>query len=881
MQGIALAELRGRWPRLLVGISLLTVLMGVLLAAGVGYSWVRANRVAQQAEDRLLMRREPPRAVIDVVVDTLSPLDERQAAMARAQEAIAADSRRLSDAAGGSRSPGMAEASARADAAYRRLLAEAAAWDARVSRPEPVIAAQRDLARSFDQLLMALQAEEQARQRTLLRWLIVAGAVALSGAALGMIVGLRPRRLRVQITGDMTLTDFLNEMPDVLLELDAAGRIVFASDGVTELLGMPSDQLIGRNIYDLIPESDRAVQRAMAREQIIDCRELSGRVELPLVHADGTIRRTSAAGAFERDAEGRFLSMRVLVRDETKRIEAGDALRASEEQLRAVLETARSGILLAGRDGSTRIFNRALCDLLGYEWDEMASATIADLFPEETLASIAAPVWGSHASIRREESLRHRNGSAVDVDLSASPYIERGTVTGVLIEVRDATRRKMAEATVERLSLYDRLTGLPNRTLFDRRLTEAMVTADEQGELVGLVLFDLSAFKIVNDTLGHQAGDVLLREVGQRVDRVITAPHTLARLGADEFMVVVPAMRTRDEAVTVAAEIVTAFGEPFTYGGQELQIGAAIGVSIYPHDGDDGETLLRRADAALHAAKATERNTYSFYHDSMDTQADRLVLETEIRRALMRNEFEVYYQPIMRVDDGSVGLVEALVRWHHPERGLVGPDDFISVMEATDTIGALGAFVLREACAQTERWHRAGFPHLRVAVNISVRQMLDGTLPGLVASALQATELPARFLQLEITESVAVQHVDTVVHMLDDLRRLGVDAVLDDFGTGHSSLTHLKRFPVVGVKVDRSFVADMGRSPDDRAIVAGVIALGHALGLEVVAEGVETEQQAADLRAMQCDHLQGFLFSRGITAGALEAFLTVERHAVA
>lgn len=869
----ALDTLRGRWPRLLMGISLLSVSIGVLAAVWFTVAAVREARASQQATDQLLTWREPLYRAADAVADVNLSDAARQAAIARARAVIDLEARSLDSTVSGPRSPAVNEAVSRTREAYRSLLQVMETWDVRSGRPEPVIVAGRALDRALTDVYIARQEQRQARQSALWKWLIAAGGLALGGASLGLIVALRPRHMRVPMAGDLSLADVLNDLPDVVIDLDADGRMTFISDSVQDLLGLSPRQVLGRSIYELIPPERHEDLRTAARQQTAEGRQVIGRFDLPLLHADGSTKRTSAAGAVNRDAEGHVAGMRVLIRDETRSSAASEALRASEEQLRAVLETARSGILLAGRDGSARIFNRALCELLGYEWDEMAHASISDLFPAETLASIAAPVWAGHASLRREESLLHRNGSMIDVDLSASPYLERGVVTGVLIEVRDATRRKMAEATVERLSLYDRLTGLPNRTLFERRLAEAMLTADENGDLVGLLLFDLSAFKLVNDTLGHHAGDVLLREVGQRVSQAISESHTLARLGADEFMVVLPDAHTRDDAVTVAGELIGAFVEPFVYEGREIQLAVAMGVSIYPHDGDDAETLLRHADAALHASKNTGRNIYSFYHDSMDTQADRLVLETELRHALTRGEFEVYYQPLSRGGGGPVPSVEALVRWHHPERGLIGPDGFIGVMEATDTIGALGAFVLQEACAQTARWHQAGYASLRVAVNVSVRQMLDGTLPGLVARVLRETALPAQFLQLEITESVAVQHVETVVHVLDELRRLGVETVLDDFGTGHSSLTHLKRFPVAGVKVDRSFVADMGRSPDDRAIVAGVIALGHALGLEVVAEGVETESQATDLRAMRCDYLQGFLFSRPVSASAMSGLL--------
>ena len=388
-----------------------------------------------------------------------------------------------------------------------------------------------------------------------------------------------------------------------------------------------------------------------------------------------------------------------------------------------------------------------------------------------------------------------------------------------------------------------------------------------------VLLFDLDQFKLINDSLGYHAGDRLLRAVAERLQARLPQRYTLARLGGDEFMLLAE-VEHADAASEVARNVLDALRQPFTYEGQELDVAASVGVSVFPADGTDGETLISRADSAMYQAKALGRNTYASYSQSMerDTQG-RLNMHSRVRRALSEDEFVLHYQPLIDARDGRIVGSEALVRWNHPERGLLSPNDFIPILEDSGLIIPVGEWVLREACGQRLRWKEQGLAGANVSVDLSGRQMLQGDLLPVVERTLAEIRLAPEMLTFEITENVAMENMDVAIRVLANLREMGIDTTLDDFGTGHSSLSHLKELPVVGVKIDRSYVSDVTDDEGARTIVTGVVALRHALRLKVAAEGVETESQSHFLRSLDCDLLQGFLFSRPLPASDFEELL--------
>ena len=449
------------------------------------------------------------------------------------------------------------------------------------------------------------------------------------------------------------------------------------------------------------------------------------------------------------------------------------------------------------------------------------------------------------------------------------PAIERE-----LREVEVRRDRERAEATVEHQAHYDLLTNLPNRTTFRDRLTVALAQAGSNRKMLAVLFVDLDRFKTIVDTLGHTISDQLLRSVAERLGASLEAGDTLARLGGDEFVILLPQINRADRAVRVAQAILEAIKPPFHFDHHELHVTMSIGITLYPYDGEDSDTLLKNADTALYRAKEQGRNNYQLYTPAMNARAfERLALENSLRKALERNEFSLYYQPQLKMQTGEIVGIEALLRWQHPDLGIVYPSEFISIAEETGLIGPLGEWVIRTACAQNQDWQKAALPPMTMAVNLSARQFQQQDLVQDVARILKETGLEARWLEMEITEGIAMQNADYTNVLLRGLKEMGVRVALDDFGTGYSSLSYLKKFPIDTLKIDQSFVRDLTIDPNDAAIANAVIVLAHSLKLKVVAEGVETTEQETYLREHHCDTYQGFLFSSPLPADSFEMLL--------
>ena len=424
---------------------------------------------------------------------------------------------------------------------------------------------------------------------------------------------------------------------------------------------------------------------------------------------------------------------------------------------------------------------------------------------------------------------------------------------------RDITKRKEAEQRIEHLAYYDQLTDLPNRTLLDDRLRQALAAARRRDEMLAVMFLDLDNFSEVNDTLGHAAGDEVLTAVAARVTTAVRTSDTVARLGGDEFAIIQTNVTDTDSASILAEKIMTAVNVPLAVAGQTLRITATIGIAFYPSDGKTVSELLQKADIALFEGKATGRESHRFFTPEMELELqDRIELEHELRQALERSEFLLHYQPQIEVATGRIVGVEALVRWQHPKRGMVSPAEFISVAETSGLIRPLGDWVLKAACLQVRAWQDEGRP-LRVAVNLSGVQLQGSDLVGSVEGALEDAGIGAALLELEITETIMLR--EDVDEVLDRLCRLGTLISVDDFGTGYGSLTYLRRFPISKIKVDQSFIKTMMSNQDDAEIVRAVVGLGRSLNMLVIAEGVETEDQLAFLKEINCDEVQGYYFS--------------------
>ncbi len=458
------------------------------------------------------------------------------------------------------------------------------------------------------------------------------------------------------------------------------------------------------------------------------------------------------------------------------------------------------------------------------------------------------------------------------------PPTHRDDWSRVLSSVEDITERKETEQRIEHLAHNDSLTGLPNRSLFKDRLQKAMAHAQRQGQHLAVHFLDLNRFKEINDTLGHTVGDELLKAVGATLKGAVRKADSVARFGGDEFTVLQTELVDPQGATVLAQRLIDALGQPFRLAGHEVHTSTTIGVAIYPYDGTESAQLIQNAQFALYAGKAKGPNTYEFFNAEMRTAlATRKSLEVEIARALEREQFMVYYQPRIALASGLIIGVEALVRWRHPERGIVSPGEFIPAAETSGLIRPLGEWVLRTACRDTVAWRDAGLPPMSVAVNLSAAQFHKIDLVALVSHALDTSGLTPGQLELEITETMMMNERDTkVVPTLRRLRDLGIKISIDDFGTGYASLTYLRKFPVSKVKVDQSFVQGIAHVPEDKAIVEAVIRLGHGLNLEVTAEGVETEEQAIILKSWNCDEAQGYFFSRPVPADELTALLEAQ-----
>jgi len=436
--------------------------------------------------------------------------------------------------------------------------------------------------------------------------------------------------------------------------------------------------------------------------------------------------------------------------------------------------------------------------------------------------------------------------------------------------VEDITERKVAEGRVQFLAYYDSLTGLPNRALLHDRLINALANARRRGEKVALLFIDLDRFKNINDSLGHSVGDCLLQEVATRLRSLAREQDTVARLGGDEFLVVLNAITDIGDIAVVAERILKAFHCEFVVQGHSFNISCSLGVSVSPEHGEDVETLVKHADAAMYRAKEKGRNNFQFFTPKMTAEVvERLELESNLRQALEGNELFLVYQPQMELSTGNLIGLEALLRWRHPEMGMVAPDRFIRVAENSGLIIPIGEWVLRTACLQAKRWQDDGTTAVPVAVNVSAVQFRQEGFRDVVERVLRETGLAPHYLELELTESVLLTNADVMLSVLRDLRAMGVRLDIDDFGTGYSSLSYLRQFPVSKLKIDRSFVQHVAENPDDAAITGAIISMARSLNLKVIAEGVETEEQMAFLRAHQCDEIQGYYFSKPLEADVL------------
>ena len=576
-------------------------------------------------------------------------------------------------------------------------------------------------------------------------------------------------------------------------------------------------------------------------------------------------------------------------------------LNERDELFRLVSENAGDMIALVDMDGNRLYNSPAYQKVLGYSPEELgATSSFEQIHPDDRHRVQEAAEHARRTGVGRtlEYRIRHKDGSWRILESSASPILDKaGKAEKMVIVNRDVTARKHAEERLLHQNFHDALTGLPNRSLFLDRLQRAFIHSMRHPEYKFAILFiDVDDFKKFNDSFGYAAGDAVIVELASRlasslrrhqaVSRLALMPHgddTLARLGGDEFAVLLDDIKDPSDAIRVANRIQDAVGVPFAFNGQEVFASASIGVVLSSTDRDRAEDLLRDADIARYRAKAAGKARCEVFDAEMHARAvGRLRLERELRAAMARGEFLVHYQPIVRLETGRVTGFEALIRWQHPERGVVGPGEFIDVAEETGLIVPMNRWLLREICQQARVWHSRypSDPHLMVTANLTSKELAQEDLVNSIRLTLQQTAMNPHNVQLEIRETVAMADAENAAHMLDRLKGLGVRLSIDDFGTGYSSLSRLQGLPLDTLKIDRSFISDMDNDHDKREIVRVIVMLGQQLGMKVVAEGTETAEQVKYLKELGCDYAQGFFFSRPVDARAFEELLTGDQAAV-
>jgi diguanylate cyclase (GGDEF)-like protein/PAS domain S-box-containing protein len=746
----------------------------------------------------------------------------------------------------------------------------------------------------------------------------------------------RARRLAVRITNDLRRSEaklaeaqqlthaMIEALPNPIFYKNRDGRYIGVNKAWEAFFGIPRHAIIGKTVHDLYGEKARELANEVhARDQTLLQQQGALKYENAIATQDGVRHETVVYKATYCATNGEVAGLIGTIVDITERKRA-ETRQAMEHAVSRVLAEAQSMDIAITRTLQT------ICETMGWDYGdryeyaedlgtlrrremwaidtpEMAafasSAAHRTVRPDSTGTGLVRrtfaagkPVW--IADISREPGL-HRHVFLERAGLHgafAFPLIASGQVLGVLeffhrdvrepdpmlIEVAQSIGshigqfivRMQAEEAVKFVAMHDALTQLPNRVLFNQRLEQAIAQAQRHRRRLAVMFIDLDRFKVINDTLGHESGDQLLREVAQRITEHLRGGDMVARLGGDEFVVLLEDVAEPSSILAVAEKVIASLTANFVISGREVHVTASIGISTYPTDAEDQRSLLRFADIAMYRAKEQGRNTFQFYSDQINLHSvERLTLESQLRGALQRDELVVHYQPVIDTQTNAIVGVEALVRWNHPDAGLMSPAKFVAIAEETGLIVPIGEWVLETACAQQRKWSELGIPPLCVAVNLSPRQLVDQQLVQRVLRVVTGTRCDASQLVFEITEGAVMHNASRAVALLTELKEMGIRIAIDDFGTGYSSLSYLKRFPIDCLKIDRSFIGDIPGDPGNTAITQAIIAMAHSLGIKVIAEGVESREQLAFLRGHGCDAVQGYFFSSALPEAETTALL--------
>ena len=665
-------------------------------------------------------------------------------------------------------------------------------------------------------------------------------------------------------------SDILGKLDLISVMLDREGRITYCNDYLLRLTGWRRDEVIGRDWFKLfIPSSCDLKDRFAA--VLADLPSASHHDNEILTRSGGQ-RLIQWTSTTLRSASGEVIGTASIGDDITERNKDAEQHRARmEDRYRALLEAAPDAMVVVNEGGEIVLLNVQAEKQFGYRRDELVGQKVTDIIPTGFAERLVADALRSAEEALAQQmgtgmelTGRRKDGSGFPIEILLSP-LESAEGTLVTAAIRDITERKKADAQMIHWAQHDFLTDLPNRFLLNDRIDQAIAWALRHGKQIAVLFLDLDGFKYINDSLGHSIGDRLLQSIAKRLEQCVRAPDTVSRQGGDEFVVLLSEEEHWEDAAIVAGRMLQSVADAHAINQHDLHVTASIGVSVYPDDGMDAETLVKNADTAMYNAKENGRQSYQFFKPDMNIRAvERQSIEEGLRRALERREFTLHYQPKINLRTGAITGAEALIRWTHPTRGQVLPAQFIPIAEECGLIRPIGRWVLREACRQARAWVDAGLPVATMAVNVSAMQLRQENFLQSVFAVLQDTGLDPGSLELELTESVLMKHAESTAATLQDLREKGVRVAVDDFGTGYSSLSYLKKFPIDALKIDQSFVRQIGTAGDDAAIVTAVINMARSLKLLVIAEGVETQEELEFLQAHQCEEGQGYYFSRPV-----------------
>ena len=665
---------------------------------------------------------------------------------------------------------------------------------------------------------------------------------------------------------------------------DIHGECVYTNAAYHAISGLSLEQTLGTNWRMAIHPDDR--QRVLLEWRAAALGEAVFKSEARFLRSDGSIvwARLNAAPMLD----GPQLRGHVqIVEDITERKTAEDALFEEKERAQVTLNSIGDAVLTTNLPGNVTYLNQVAEMMTGWSRESAIGRPLSEVFriidgssrKEAPNPAQLAISENRTVGLAADSLLLRRDGQESAIEDSAAPIHNRdGEVIGAVIVFHDVSESRTMALKMTHLAQHDFLTGLPNRVLLTERLSRAIGQARRHDKRVALMFIDLDYFKHINDSLGHAIGDQLLQIVAERLKICVRNTDTVCRQGGDEFVILLTEIEGTQDAAPVAEKILAAFTDPCIVVGNELHVTLSVGISIYPDDARDADGVMKNADTAMYHAKANGRNNYQFFTPEMNTLAvRRLFIESNLRRALKQGEFMLYYQPKIDLITGLMIGSEALIRWQDPEHGLLHPNQFVPIAEESGLIVPIGSWVLREACRQVCAWQDSGLLAVPVSVNISAVEFRHKNFLEGVATILRETGMLPSFLELEVTESILMQDAESSASVLESLKTMGMQLAIDDFGTGYSSLSYLKRFPINTLKIDQSFVQDLGIDVDDASIVSAMIGMGKSLKQRVIAEGVETEAQLAFLRALQCDEGQGFLFGHPLPADQFELLLQKER----